>query len=290
MTGIIIVDKPEGWTSQDVAAKLRGVYHEKHVGHGGTLDPMATGVLPVFLGRATRAVPFFEHAEKEYIADIRFGMETDTQDTTGNVLRESPIRPAEEDVRRTLASMEGPQLQVPPMYSAVKIGGKKLYELARAGQEVERKARAIELKELELLRFYGDGAQFRVRCSKGTYVRTICADLGTKLGCGACMSGLRRTAAGVYRIEKAFTMDQILEGSAEVLPVDSMFSAVPSVRLTEAQQERCFHGNAIAGLKLAEGEYRVYGPGGNFLMLGTMEQGMLKTHRSFFEVDERGGK
>ena len=148
MTGILIVDKPSGWTSQDVASKLRGVFHERRVGHGGTLDPMATGVLPIFLGRATRAVPFFESAEKEYVAEIRFGLVTDTQDTTGNVLEERQVTVDPETVRQALASMEGPQQQIPPMYSAVKIGGKKLYELARQGKEVERKPRAIELKEL----------------------------------------------------------------------------------------------------------------------------------------------
>ena len=150
MTGILIVDKPADWTSQDVAAKLRGVFHERRVGHGGTLDPMATGVLPVFLGRATRAVPFFESAEKEYVAGVRFGLVTDTQDTTGRVLEERPAAPDPEAVREVLAAMTGPQLQTPPMYSAVKIGGKKLYELARQGKEVARAARPIELKELEL--------------------------------------------------------------------------------------------------------------------------------------------
>ena len=284
MTGILIVDKPAGWTSQDVAAKLRGVYHERRVGHGGTLDPMATGVLPVFLGRATRAVPFFESAEKEYVAEIRFGCVTDTQDTTGTILETHPVLLTEAQVREALAAMVGPQLQVPPMYSAVKIGGKKLYELARQGKEVERKARPIELKELELLAFSGGGARFRVRCSKGTYVRTICHDLGQRLGCGGCMSALRRTMAGVYGIDRAFTLEQILAGEAALLPVESLFADRPAVTLTEAQTRRCRNGNPVPHIALPDGEYRVFAPDGAFLMLGRCSGRTLYTVKSFFEV------
>ena len=284
MTGILIVDKPADWTSQDVAAKLRGVYHERRVGHGGTLDPMATGVLPIFLGRATRAVPFFESAEKEYVADIRFGLVTDTQDATGHVLEERPVTVDAEAVRQALAAMVGPQLQVPPMYSAVKVGGKKLYELARQGKEVERKARPIELKELELLAFSGGGARFRVRCSKGTYVRTICHDLGQRLGCGGCMSALRRTMAGVYGLDRAFTLEQILAGEAALLPVESLFADRPAVTLTEAQTRRCRNGNPVPHIALPDGEYRVFAPDGAFLMLGRCSGRTLYTVKSFFEV------
>jgi len=284
MTGILIVDKPAGWTSQDVAAKLRGVYHERRVGHGGTLDPMATGVLPVFLGRATRAVPFFESAEKEYVAEIRFGLVTDTQDITGSVLAERPGSVEPEKVRQALAAMTGPQLQVPPMYSAVKVGGKKLYELARQGKEVERKARPIELKKLELLSCEGDRAVFRVRCTKGTYVRTVCHDLGQRLGCGGCMSNLRRTRAGVYTIDQTFTMEQILAGEARLLPVDSLFSDCPAVILTEVEERYCRNGNAFRRRELKDGLWRVYGQDGTFLMLGRCADGMLSTVKSFFEV------
>ena len=286
MTGILIVDKPADWTSQDVAAKLRGVFHERRVGHGGTLDPMATGVLPIFLGRATRAVPFFESAEKEYVAEIRFGLVTDTQDTTGRVLEEHPADVDAETVRQALAAMVGPQLQTPPMYSAVKIGGKKLYELARQGKEVERKARPIELKELELLSCEGNRASFRVLCTKGTYVRTICHDLGQKLGCGGCMSALRRTRAGVYGIGQAFTMEQILAGEAEILPVDSLFASLPAVTLTEAEERLCRNGNAFRKRELADGDWRVYGPNGEFLMLGRCAGGRVSTIKSFFEVQD----
>ena len=284
MTGIIIVDKPEGWTSQDVAAKLRGVFHERRVGHGGTLDPMATGVLPVFLGRATRAVPFFESAEKEYLTGIRLGTVTDTQDVTGRVLSQSEPDVSEEALRAALKAMEGPQLQLPPMYSAIKIGGKKLYELARAGVEAERSPRPIVLKELELLRFDGKEGLFRLVCSKGTYARTVCHDLGARLGCGACMSSLRRSRAGRFTLDEAVTMEEILQGKAEPLPVDSLFAELPALTLDEADSLRCKNGNPIPFLGLAEGEYRVYGPDGAFLMLGRQENGELKTVKSFFEV------
>ena len=166
--GIIIVDKPSGWTSQDVAAKLRGVFHERRVGHGGTLDPMATGVLPVFVGRATRAAEFMESAEKEYVAGLRLGLITNTQDTSGETLEERPVNVTREALEAALRRFTGPIEQIPPMYSAIKIGGKKLYELARRGQEIERKPRPVTIHELELL----DGADsdwtIRVRCSKGT--------------------------------------------------------------------------------------------------------------------------
>ena len=286
MTGILIVDKPADWTSQDVASKLRGICRERRVGHGGTLDPMATGVLPIFLGRATRAVSFFESAEKEYVAGIRFGLVTDTQDTTGTTLETRPVSLTEAQVREALASMVGPQDQIPPMYSAVKIGGKKLYELARAGKEVERKPRKIELKELELLSFDGENAEFRVLCSKGTYVRTICHDLGEKLGCGGCMSSLRRTKAGVYGIDQAYTLEQIQAGEAEVLPVDSMFSDCPAITLTPKQETRCRNGNSFSVHGMEEGTYRAYSQTGEFLMLARCKDGVMATVKSFFEVNE----
>lgn len=182
--------------------------------------------------------------------------------------------------------MVGPQLQTPPMYSAVKVGGKKLYEQARQGKEVERKARPIELKEMELLSCDRDRAAFRVLCTKGTYVRTICHDLGQRLGCGGCMSALRRTRAGVYGIGRAFTMEQILAGEAEILPVDSLFAPFPAVTLTEAEERLCRNGNAFRRRELADGDWRVYGPKGDFLMLGRCAGGRVSTLKSFFEVND----
>ncbi|MBR5470691.1 MAG: tRNA pseudouridine(55) synthase TruB [Oscillibacter sp.] len=285
--GIIIIDKPAGWTSQDVAAKLRGVFRERRVGHGGTLDPMATGVLPIFIGRATRGVEFFESAEKEYIAGLRLGLTTNTQDTTGEVLDEQPVSVTGEQLREILTKFLGKQEQVPPMYSAVKIGGKKLYELARQGKTVERKARAIEIKELELLD--GEGCEFRirVRCSKGTYVRTLCHDIGQALGCGGCMSSLRRTMAGTYRLAQAVTMDELLrqeDPEALLLPVDSLFAEYPAHTVQDNQLKAVFNGAAVKAAGLPDGTYRVYDRNGTFLLVGQAEKGMLKTVKSFFEV------
>ena len=286
--GIIIIDKPEGWTSQDVAAKLRGVFHERRVGHGGTLDPMATGVLPIFMGRATRAVEFFESAEKEYVAGLRLGLETNTQDTTGETVAEAPVTVTKEQVEAVLKQFLGKQQQVPPMYSAVKIGGKKLYELARQGKTVERKPREIEILELELLEGEGCDYLIRVRCSKGTYVRTLCHDMGKALGCGGCMSSLRRTKAGCYELAQSITMDKLLaheDPESLLLPVDSLFAHLPAHRVGEKQLKYVYNGAAVKA-SVVDGFYRVYAPDGAFLMVGRAESGMMHTEKSFFEVKE----
>ena len=285
--GIVIVDKPAGWTSQDVAAKLRGVYHERRIGHGGTLDPMATGVLPVFVGRATRAVEFFESAEKEYVAGLRLGQITNTQDTAGETLETRPVAVTREQLEEVLARFLGPQSQVPPMYSAVKIGGKKLYELARKGQEVERPARQITVHALELLA--GDSCDWllRVRCSKGTYVRTLCHDIGLALGCGGCMASLRRTAAGRFTQAQSVPLATLLAAEnpeGYLLPVDTLFSDLPAVTLTEAQLKPCRNGAAIPMPGRKPGRCRIYGPDGEFLMVGRWEKGRMYTEKSFFEV------
>ena len=283
--GILIVDKPEGWTSQDVVSKLRGVLHEKRVGHGGTLDPMATGVLPVFAGRATRAVEFFEHAEKAYEATLLLGTTTDTQDTTGTVLETRPVTVDEAAVRALLPRFTGVQQQLPPMYSAVKIGGKKLYELARAGKEIERKPREITVFSIELLHFENNSARLRIHCSKGTYIRTLCHDIGQALGCGGCMAALRRVQAGAYRLADAVTLDEILahsEPQTLLKPVDSLFSAYPRLTLTPAQEKCCRNGAAFT-CKWSAGRCRVYSPSGEFLALCEVADGKLKTVKSFFE-------
>ena len=210
--GIIIIDKPAGWTSMDVCAKLRGILKTKKVGHAGTLDPMATGVLPVFVGQATRAVSFAEDGEKEYIAGLRLGRTTDTQDTSGETLDTHPVLTGREDLLHLLPRFTGEIQQVPPMYSAVKIGGQKLYQIARRGGEIERPARPVTVYELELLDQTGPGDYtLRIRCSKGTYVRTLCHDIGQALGCGGCMSSLRRTVAAGFTLEEAVTLDRVQE-------------------------------------------------------------------------------
>lgn len=287
--GILIVDKSPGWTSQDVAARLRGVFRERRIGHGGTLDPMATGVLPIFVGRATRAVEFFEAAEKEYIAGLRLGLVTNTQDTSGEVLSQTDAAVSRQQVLEVFARFLGEQQQLPPMYSAVKIGGKRLYQLAREGKTVQRQPRTVTIRELELLEGHGAEYVFRVRCSKGTYVRTLCHDMGQALGCGGCMSSLRRTVAGPFTLEGARTMDQILAFSRDrdpaelLLPVDRLFDHLPACTLTEREVRLCRNGAAIRRT-LPPGRWRVYGPGGEFLMVGQAEGGLLTTVKSFFEV------
>ena len=283
--GILIVDKPAGWTSQDVVSKLRGVLREKRVGHGGTLDPMATGVLPVFVGRATRAVEFFEHADKTYVATLRLGVTTDTQDTTGTVLQTQPINVDEAALRAVLPRFTGVQQQVPPMYSAVKIGGKKLYELARAGKEIERKPREITVFSIELLDFSNDSTCLRVHCSKGTYIRTLCHDIGAALGCGGCMAALRRVQAGAYSIEEAVTLDEIIAHPAPqalLRPVDSLFADLPRLTLTPAQ-EKCVRNGAAFSCKPGAGRCRAYSRDGEFLALCEVTDGTLKTVKSFFD-------
>lgn len=288
--GIIIIDKPMDWTSQDVTAKLRGIFATRRVGHGGTLDPMATGVLPVFVGRATRGVEFFTEARKEYVATLRLGVTTDTQDTTGNELTRQENVPDAAAVAAVLPRFLGPQAQIPPMYSAIKIGGKKLYELARAGKSVERAPRQIEIFELELLESRGRDHVIRVLCSKGTYIRTLCADIGGALGCGGCMAALRRTLAGDYGLAQAVSLETLLQEKAAgenveryLLPVDSMFSEYPAVTLTASQEKKCRNGAVIPG-PCAPGLCRVYSPGGEFLALGRGENRGIVTVKSFFEV------
>lgn len=282
--GILIVDKPADWTSQDVVSKLRGVFHERRVGHGGTLDPMATGVLPVFFGRATRGVEFFEHAEKAYVAKLRLGTVTDTQDVTGTVLETCPVAVPREELETVLARFHGPQSQIPPMYSAIKVGGKKLYELARAGKEVARKPRQITVFALELRQFSRTEAEIYIHCSKGTYVRTLCHDIGAALGCGGCMAALRRVQAGEYTATEAVTMETILNHAApETLlrPVDSLFLPHPTLPLTAAQEKCVLNGAAFSTPK-PSGIYRVYGESREFLALGEISEGKFRTIKSFF--------
>lgn len=286
MNGIVIVDKPQGWTSQDVTARLRRVYATRRIGHGGTLDPMATGVLPVFVGRATRGVEFFEHAEKTYETVLLLGRTTDTQDVTGATLAEKPVHLSPADIDRVLPRFRGDILQVPPMYSALKVNGKKLYELARKGQEVERQPRPITVFELTNLGFDGTRLSLRVRCSKGTYIRTLCQDIGDALGCGGCMEALRRVRAGEYGIEDAVPLERLLESETPeryLRSLDTMFAHCPAVTLTANQEKRCRNGNPFSS-PLPQGTYRAYSQSGEFLMLAKVEDGVMTTIKSFFEV------
>ncbi len=283
-SGIIIINKPAGWTSMDVCAKLRGIFHEKRVGHAGTLDPMATGVLPVFVGQATKAVSFAESGEKEYLARLRLGLTTDTQDTTGTVLSELPVTVAEEDLRAVLPRFTGEIEQIPPMYSAVKVQGRKLYELARKGAEVERKPRAVTIFALELLGQTGKNEYaLRVRCSKGTYIRTLCHDIGAVLGCGGAMSALERTMAAGFTLSEAVTLEQVQAQKETLLrPTDSLFRSYGAYHIADAETERrCRCGNPIRS-DVENGIYRIYGMDGSFLALSRAEDGVLTAIRNFF--------
>ena len=291
MNGIIIIDKPAGWTSHDVVGKLRGLLHERRIGHGGTLDPMATGVLPVFVGRATRAVEFCENYEKEYIAGIKLGITTDTQDITGNILKKTAADVSKEALLEVLEQFKGEQEQIPPMYSAVKVGGKKLYELARKGKEIERKPRKIEIKKLELIEAREDGEfLLDIICSKGTYIRTLCSDIGDALGCGGVMSSLRRVRAGAFELESAISMEYVgkmaQEGRAEemMLPVDRLFVKYPETSVEKPEEEKAVLNGGGYKTSLPDGTYRVYDKDGSFLMLGQCQGGIMETIKSFFEV------
>lgn len=286
MNGIVIVDKPQGWTSQDVTARLRRVFGTRRIGHGGTLDPMATGVLPVFVDRATRGVEFFEHAEKTYETVLKLGLTTDTEDVTGTVLEERSVDVTVQQLEEVLCRFRGEILQVPPMYSALKINGQKLCDLARKGREVERQPRPITIHELTLLEMTEEGPRLRVRCSKGTYIRTLCKDIGEALGCGGCMASLRRVSAGEYTISEAVPLQTLLESEDPgqyLRGVDTMFRDKPAVKLTPNQEKRCRNGNAFS-VKLADGTYRAYSQDGEFLMLAKAEAGVMSTIKSFFAV------
>ena len=286
MNGIVIIDKPQEWTSQDVTARLRRVFNTRRIGHGGTLDPMATGVLPVFVGRATRGVEFFEHAEKTYETVLRLGLTTDTEDVWGETLEEKPVLLNADTLEQTLDRFRGEILQVPPMYSALKVNGQKLCDLARKGKEVERQPRPITIHELTLLEVGENTLRLRVRCSKGTYIRTLCKDIGEALGCGGCMQALRRVTAGEYTIAEAVPLEQLLEAQdpeTYLRGVDTMFRNYPAVKLTPNQEKRCRCGNAFS-VSMNDGTYRAYSQSGEFLMLAKVEGGVMSTVKSFFDV------
>ena len=280
LNGVINIYKIQGFTSHDVVAKLRGIARQKKIGHTGTLDPDATGVLPVCLGSATKLCDMLTDKEKEYIAKVRLGVTTDTQDMTGTVLSQKEVTVSEEEVVKAIRSFVGPYEQIPPMYSALKVNGKKLYELAREGKEVERKARPVVIHDIEIMEINLPEIIIRVGCSKGTYIRTLCHDLGQKLGCGAAMAALERTKSGQFSLDTAITLAELEEklkeageGREEVLqsmiiPVDRMFSELSELRLLPEWERLVQNGNSFEekNLKKEFGEkerknksqYRVY--------------------------------
>ena len=262
MDGILLIDKPPGFTSFDVIAKLRQMTKTKKIGHAGTLDPLATGVLPVFFGRAAKAVDLLPSHDKAYIAGVKLGTATDTQDITGKVLYEKPHSVTAREIECALSSFTGRILQTPPMYSAVRVNGKRLYSLARNGQEIEREPRNVTIYELRLLESDESSGVYSIliKCSSGTYVRTLCHDLGEKLGCGAVMTSLRRTMACGYEIEDCITLETAQEhtgsGTLALLPVSSVFSDLPELVLNEIQTR-----HFLNGLQLGLSQFSIV-PGG----------------------------
>ena len=249
--GIINVYKEKGFTSHDVVAKLRGICKQKKIGHTGTLDPEAAGVLPVCLGSATKLCDMLTDKTKEYVAVLKLGVVTDTQDLTGTVLEEHPVTVTEEQIRETIFSFQGDQLQIPPMYSALKVNGKKLYELAREGKEVERAARPITIHEIEILKEELPEITIRVSCSKGTYIRTLCHDIGQALLCGGAMASLTRTRVGSFQIGQAYPLAKLQQLSDEgrlseaVLPIEEVFSHLPVMHVEEAGMKALLNGNQL---------------------------------------------
>ena len=300
MNGIIILDKPSGFTSFDAVAVLRGLSHQKKIGHTGTLDPMATGVLPILLGRAAKALNFLPDTDKEYVASFRLGERRDTGDITGEVVERSPAPVALEALEAALPRFRGEILQVPPMYSAVSVGGKRLYELARKGLEVDRPARPVTISRLELLSYDPQTKEgsLRVGCSKGTYIRVLIEDLALAAGSCGTMTALRRTSACGFSQEDAHSLEALKALAAEgrleeaLLPVEGLFALYPAVRVSPAQATRFQNGG---GLDLARlrgvpegGLCRVKSPQGLFLGLGQVDRarGEMKFVKSFLEGED----
>jgi len=288
MTGILLIDKPTDWTSHDVVAKLRGLLRERRIGHAGTLDPMATGLLTIFVGRATRAVTFAEAADKTYITRLKLGLVTDTQDITGRVLQQSDTTVSRADLEAVLPRFLGEIQQIPPMYSAIKVDGKRLYQLARKGVEVERKARPVTIRDIRILGGADGEFDLEITCSKGTYIRTLCHDMGEVLGCGGTMSALRRTRVGAFSLDEAYTLEQIVatEDRGQFLrPVDTLFAGYPAVTVDGSQEWKIRNGQRVPMGAEALGHCRVYGEDGAFLALGEVSgDGMLRVVKSFYAV------
>ena len=292
MQGILIVDKPMDWTSFDVVAKLRGVLGTRKLGHSGTLDPMATGVLPVFCGGASKAVDLQLDHTKTYCARLRLGMQTDTGDITGTVLETAPVTAGEKELLAVLPRFLGPQMQTPPMYSAVKINGQPLYKAARKGQTVERTPRPITIYEITYLGSPAPGDYtIRVSCSKGTYIRVLAEDIGTALGVPATLAALRRTRAGAFKIEECHTLPEILaaaeagtlQQSGWLLPVEHVFASLPALTVDDAVKKHLFNGCPTSHYRAQDGKYRVYDAAGTFLGLANVTQGVLQVEKIFCE-------
>lgn len=286
MDGILCIDKPAEITSFVCCAKARRILGEKKAGHAGTLDPMATGVLPILIGKATRALDLIPTHDKRYTATMRFGFESDTLDIWGNVRKTEKKPPVLSEIEAVLPRFRGDILQVPPMTSALKKDGKRLYELARQGIEVERQPRPITVYTLEILDYQPESGTltFDCHCSKGTYIRSICDDIGRLLGCGAVMTALRRTMAAGFSIAEAVTLEAVqAHGASLLLPLNEYFRAYPRfVVQNETQEKRAYNGNPFSVRGVADGDYRVYDRAGRFLSLSHVEGGEARAIKNFF--------
>ncbi len=296
MNGILCINKPQGFTSFDVIAKLRGIMKIKRLGHGGTLDPMATGVLPVFVGTATKACDIMPDNSKRYTADFIFGKTSDTQDVTGNILTESDKKINREELEAVLPEFKGKVRQLPPMYSAVQVNGKRLYDLARQGIEVERNPREIEIKNISILRYDEESREgtLEIDCGKGTYIRTIINDIGERLGCGGIMTGLVRTYSSGFTINECFTLDEVQCAKDEdrleslILPIERVFQNIPKLCLNEVQTRMYRNGvkldlNRIKNIRQGVPEYSVYGFDGKFIGIASADfgNGCLRIVKNF---------
>lgn len=296
-SGVINIYKEAGYTSHDVVAKLRGILKQKKIGHTGTLDPQAQGVLPVCLGKGTKLCDLLADHDKEYEAVLRLGITTDTQDMEGNVLQESSVQVSEEEVRTCILSFQGEQMQVPPMYSALKVNGKKLYELAREGKVVERKARSVTFHKIEVLWMELPKVKIRVQCSKGTYIRTLCNDIGEKLGCGGCMEELLRTRVERFALEDAVKLDEVQKAMEEgtvdslILPVDRIFDQYPTAKTTTQGDLLVHNGNRLFSELLQEepeiesGYVRVYDSEDTFIGLFEKKTDQLVPVKMFYRKE-----
>ena len=286
MTGILLIDKEQDWTSSDVVAKLRGILGERRVGHAGTLDPLATGLLIIMVGRATKASDYLMKHDKRYIAHLRLGIETDTQDITGNIVGRFQSNVSMKDVQRAADNFVGIIQQTPPMFSAIKSHGQKLYEIARRGGTVEREARTITVSSLSVTGMENEDYILDICCSSGTYVRTLCHDIGTLLGCGGCMAELRRVASGDFRVEQAYTIGELTETDTEtigkwILPLERAFLRFEAITADGEDLKKLYYGVAVP-TNVADGKYRIYSSDGNFLMIGQAQNGLLRKEKGFF--------
>lgn len=284
--GIIVIHKEKGFTSHDVVAKLRGILHMKKIGHTGTLDPDATGVLPVALGKGTKLVDLITDKEKTYEAVLHLGIATDTQDMSGRILEEKEVTVTEEEVKAVLESFKGEQMQIPPMYSALKVDGKKLYELAREGKTVERKARPVCFFDIRVLEMKLPLVKIRVTCSKGTYIRTLCHDIGQKLGCGGCMEELLRTRVGRFSLEESHTLAEVEkaveDGSIldKIYPVEKVLGEYPPIHANSYGDRLLGNGNPLSenlvDVQHKEGWVRMYTSDGGFTGIFQWDAGKKK--------------